>query len=71
MKVKKIEYLYENQPKRRQLKLKLSNDTAIRAEACYESWQQWGGTMEELYVTMPIVEAHNDWLHGGEKPYGE
>ena len=64
MRVKKIQYLHRNQPSRRQLKLTLSNGTVIRAEACHESWEQWGGTNEELYVTMPIVERHNAWLHG-------
>ena len=69
MHVKKIEYLYENQVSRRQLKITLSNGTKVRAEACCEAWEQWGGTTEELYVTMPIVEAHNGWLHGEDKPY--
>ena len=66
--IRSITYLYERQPSRRQLKIKLSNGTTIRAESCHESWEQWGGTVEELYVTMPTVEAHNDWLHGGERP---
>ena len=68
MYIKSIAYLYENTPSRRQPKMKLSNGTVIRAEACHESWQQWGGTEEELYVTMPTVERHNEWLHGGERP---
>jgi len=66
--VKKIEYLGENKPSKRALKITLSNGTKIRAEKCYESWEQWGGTQSELYISMPIVEAHNDWLHGGERP---
>ncbi|MBT9176518.1 MAG: hypothetical protein DDT20_00837 [Firmicutes bacterium] len=66
--IRSITYLYECVPSRRALKFRLSNGTTIRAEACHESWQQWGGAVEELYVTMPTVEAHNDWLHGGEKP---
>lgn len=68
MHIKSIAYLYENTPSRRQIKMKLSNGTVIRAESCHESWQQWGGTEEELYVTMPTVERHNEWLHGGERP---
>jgi hypothetical protein len=66
--IRSITYLYEKQPSRRQLKIKLSNGRSIRAESCHESWQQWGGTTDELYITMPTVEAHNGWLHGGERP---
>lgn len=66
--IRSIRYLYENRPRQRKLRLELSNGTRITAEACYESWQQWGGTTEELGVTVPIVEAHNDWLHGGSRP---
>jgi hypothetical protein len=66
--VKSITYLHENRPSQRQLKIKLSNGTTVKAEACYESWQQWGGTSAELCITMDIVEQHNDWLHGGSRP---
>lgn len=66
--IRSITYLSENRPSKRELKIKLSNGTTIRACACHESWEQWGGTTEELYITMPIVEAHNEWLHGGNKP---
>ena len=69
--VKKVQHLYENQQSRRQLKITLSNKTVIRATSCYESWQQNGGTTDELWVSMPIVEAHNDWLHGGNRPEDE
>jgi hypothetical protein len=68
IRIKKIEYLYANQKSRRQLKITLTNRTVIRAERCHESWEQWGGTHDELCVTMPIVERHNDWLHGGPLP---
>lgn len=66
--IKSIAYLRENQKYKRQLKITLSNGTVIRADKCYESWQQWGGTNEELCITMPTVERHNEWLHGGERP---
>lgn len=66
--VKKIEYLRENRRADRELKITLSNGRVIRAAACHESWEQWGGTTEELYVTMSIVEKHNEWLHGGDRP---
>ncbi len=63
-----VSYLNEDAPEDRQLEIELSNGTTITAESCHESWQQWGGTTDELYTTMPTVEAHNDWLHGGKRP---
>jgi hypothetical protein len=68
IKIKSVQYLSENRPSKRELKIKLNNGTTIRACSCYESWEQWGGNNEELYITMPFVEAHNEWLHGGSKP---
>lgn len=62
-----VEYCNENKPAERQLKITLSNGTIITAEACHESWEQWGGTVDELYITMPIVEDANEWLHGGKR----
>ena len=69
IRIEKIEYLWENQPQKRELKITLSNKTIVRACSCCESWEQWGGNREELYITMPIVEKHNNWLQGGEKPF--
>ena len=66
--IKRIEYLGESQPSRRALKITLNNKTVIRVDRCWESWQQYGGTLSELAVTQPTVEAHNDWLHGGPRP---
>lgn len=66
--IKSITYLHENRKSARKLKIALSNGTIIYAESCYESWQQWGGTTSELQITMPVVENHNDWLHGGDRP---
>ena len=63
-KIRKIELLYVNQPNRRKVKVTLTNGTRIYIESCYESWQQYGGTTEELYLTMPIAEKYNEWLHG-------
>ena len=65
-KIRKIELLYVNQPNRRKVKVTLTNGTRIYIESCYESWQQYGGTTEELYLTMPIAEKYNEWLHGKE-----
>lgn len=66
--IKSVSYLHENRKNGRELKIKLSNGTTIKACSCYESWEQWGGTRKELFITMPVVEAHNDWLHGGDRP---
>lgn len=63
--IRKIELLYVNQPKRRKVKVTLSNNTRIYIESCYESWQQYGGNTDELYITMPIAGKFNKWLHGG------
>ncbi len=69
MNIKRISYIGENNKSRRKLKIKLSNNRIITAEKCHESWEQWGGNTEELFLTMPIVEQHNEWLHGGNRPY--
>jgi len=65
MKIKKIEFLYQNNVNRRKVKVTLSNKTVIYIEACYESWNQYGGTTDELWLTVPIAEKYNNWLHGG------
>lgn len=47
----------------------LDNGTEIHICACYESWEQWGGTRDELGCTVSIADCINDWLHGiGEFP---
>ena len=69
VKVTKVEFLYVNQPSRRKIKVKLNTGSTIYIERCYESWQQYGGTTDELCLTMSIAEKYNDWLHGdGEFP---
>lgn len=64
--VRKIELLYVNQPNRRKVKVTLNTGSVVYIERCYESWQQYGGTTQELYETMPIAEEYNAWLHGEE-----
>lgn len=64
--IRRIELLFVSQPKRRKIKCILTNGTKIYIESCYESWQQCGGTIDELYLTMPIAEKFNSWLHGYE-----
>ena len=64
VRIKKIEKLYTNQPSRRKIKVTLTNGTRIYIEKCYESWEQYGGTVDELRLTVPVVEKYNAWLHG-------
>lgn len=63
-KIKNIQFLFVSQPKRRRIKVTLNNGHTIYIVPCYESWEQYGGTTEELWLTMPIAERYNDWLHG-------
>lgn len=62
--ITKVEFVNHDDVENRMIHFTLSNGTMVEAEACYEGWQQWGGTKAELQITMPIVERHNDWLHG-------
>lgn len=66
--VKKVEFLYKNQISRRMVKVTLRNKTVIHIVSCHESWEQYGGTTEELWQTVDIADACNDWLHGGDLP---
>ncbi len=67
--VRSITYYGENRKDRRKLKIKLNTGRVITAIACQESWEQWEGNRNELCYTIDVVEAHNDWLHGGPRPY--
>ncbi len=50
----------------RKVEVELSTGSIVTIQACHESWQQWGGTREELYVTMPIAEKYLSFLQGEE-----
>ena len=65
IKISRVELLYWSQPGRRKIKVRLNNGTRIYIERCHESWEQYGGTTKELFVTMPIAEKYNGWLHEG------
>ena len=64
IKIKKVEKLFENQVKRRKIKVTLTNKTVIYIVPCYESWHQYGGTIDELRLTVCVAEKYNRWLHG-------
>ena len=65
IKFKKIETITKP---RRQVRITLSTGSIVKIGRCQESWEQWGGTTEELWQTVDIADKYNDWLHGGELP---
>ena len=62
--IRKIEFLYRNNKKKRKIKITLNNGTVITVISCYESYEQFGGCIDELRVTQPIAERYVNWLHG-------
>ena len=66
MEITEIKLLNANDVENRQVEVTLSNGTVIKIKKCYESWQQYGGTIEELGMTVDIAERYNKWLHGIE-----
>jgi hypothetical protein len=67
LKIKKIELIGQNRPKNRKVKVTLTNGTKITIVPCCESWEQFGGTTEELRVTVPVADRYNAWLHGADE----
>ena len=53
----------------REVVVTLNNGIQIHIVACYESWQQYGGTIDEMKITAPIAEQYNGWLHGEENEW--
>ena len=47
----------------RKILVELDNGAIITIKSCYESWQQYGGTENDLWMTIPVANAFNDWLH--------
>lgn len=64
--IKNILFLNENDIEKREIKVMLTNDTVITIAPCWESYQQYGGTVDEMLVTLPIAQKYNNWLHGEE-----
>ena len=56
-----------NDVTKREIEVSLSNGHIVHIIACYESWQQYGGTIEDKQTTMPIADKFNSWLHGEEE----
>ena len=44
----------------------LENGTKITIESCYESFQQYGGTENELWSSIGVAYAFTPWLHGDD-----
>lgn len=65
-KIVDIEFKDYGEIKDREVVVTLDNDTEIHIAACYESWEQWGGTTEELGYTVDVADCVNEWLHGLE-----
>ena len=64
--VNKIELLNVDKVEDREVVVTLNNSTQIHIVACHESWEQYGGTIDEMKITAPIAEQYNGWLHGEE-----
>ena len=67
-KIESVEVIDSKNPENRKVKVRLNNGTIVFIESCLESWQQYGGTNDELYATQPVAEYYDDWLHGGDEP---
>ena len=67
LKIKNIELVGNNRPKNRKVKVTLTNGTTITIVPCYDSWEQYGGTVDELRVTVPVADEYNAWLHGADE----
>lgn len=37
-------------------KIKLSNKSVVKFAINDEIWEQWGAPIDDLYITMPVVE---------------
>lgn len=49
---------------KREVLVELNTGSVVHICVCQESYEQYGGTYDELWVTLPVAEHYNDWLHG-------
>jgi len=63
-----VELCNANNVEEREVKVTLENGSEITIVACEESFEQYGGTIDELYSTIDIAMEVVDWLHGGDEP---
>lgn len=67
-KIKRVVFLNHDDFENREVVVTLDNDTKVHIVSCFESWQQWGGTRDELWATTHIADAVNKWLHDENVP---
>ena len=67
-KIKTIKFLNHDDLENRKVVVTLDNGTQIHIVACCESFEQYGGTIDELSTTIDIAYAVNDWLHIEDEP---
>ena len=65
IKISRVELLYYSQPKRRKIKVRLSNGETGYISRCWEGWEIYGCTFDAKQVILPIAEQYNEWLHEG------
>lgn len=61
--IEDINFNESNETNDREVVVTLNNGTEIHIVSCYESWEQYGGTKDELYTTVAVADLCNDWLH--------
>jgi hypothetical protein len=66
-KIIKVDFQNESDVENREVVVTLDNGTEVHIVRCYESWEQFGGTTDELYCTVDIADCVNDWLHGDDE----
>lgn len=64
-KIRKIEFLYINQPSRRKIKITLVNGTKIYIKGSGGGYKQIGATTDdERWLGIGIGEQYSAWLNG-------
>lgn len=60
----KVEKVNENDKANRELKITMKSGSEIRVVPCHNSWEQYGGLLDEQWATVDVCNKYNDWLHG-------
>lgn len=70
--IKRVEHLAEGGRFKRKLKIELSNGHTVYAEIIEgrggRSVAYYGGKSADYYAALTMIELHENWLLGGEKP---
>lgn len=61
--IEKISLVHDFVNNEREIKVNLSTGSEVTIIPCYESYEQYGGTLAELQVTYYVAEKYNAWLH--------